>query len=1342
MKKTIINLGIKVLLVTGLLSSTLLYVSEPNHSDPVVNSIDRAAHARVSEDYGRLPLSFEANLGQTDAQVKFVSRGRGYNLFLTATEAVLAWQRAEQYNELLRMQLSGANDTATLTGLDELPGKANYFIGSDRQQWLSDIPTFSRVKYENIYPGVDLVFYGNQRQLEYDFVIAPGADPATIKLAFHGAKSLEIDGNGDLLISTAGGEIRQHRPRVYQETNNKKDYIAGDFILESDREVSFQVASYDASRPLVIDPVLDYYTYLGGSGDDRGFDIAIDTTGNAYVTGFTNSLNFPTVGSLPASNGQNNGAGYDAFITKFNSNGSAVIYSTYLGGNGDDLGRGIAVDAAGNAYVTGRTDSLNFPVLNAYDNAFSAGDCVDFSGNPIPCFDAFVTKLNANGSAVLYSTYLGGSGLENGDAGDIAVDAVGNVYVIGNTESLDFPTTPNAYQSQPGGGSGGVGGNEGDAFIAKLDTKASGLVSLVYSTYLGSNNGDSGYGIAVDAAGNIYVTGFTKSRNASRPFPITAGACQPNFGGDTDIFVAMLDLSQAGSASLVYSTFLGGSGSDIGYAIAVDAAGNAYVTGAANNNGTFAAKINPSQFGASSCVYFKTDIGGNRGLDIGVDADGNAYVTGGNNGAFLSKLNSTGTAIDYFMPLAAQTGFGLAVDCAGNVYVTGETSSAGAATQGAYQTNFAGQQDAFIAKITENRAAVSDLSIIKSPPSSPAVIGVNITYSITVTNNGPCAATNVVVTDNLPPSTTFVSCASTGSGVCGGMGNNRTITIATLAAGTSATITIVANVNCSTPEGTLISNTITASSLTADPNHQNNSATATVTAVNTPPEITAPADVMLTTEPGASISSCSLLVSDSRLGQPTINDNCPDTVTLMRTGVPSNNQFPVGTTTITYTATDASGSTASATQKVIVIDGTRPQITAPQNVTVNTGAATSCSVNISNALLGNAQATDNCDSSPVITRSGVPSGNQFPVGTTILTYTATDAAGNTAMATQTVTVIDDTLPTITAPADIVKLSPTLPVTVTIGSAIANDNCADFVITNNAPAQFPTGETIVTWTVTDKSGNKASAAQRVRVIAAATMKVTAAVQTFTAANSTPTLTPLTVNMKLFDKTIVGSVSASQFDKQYNSTTGLISSAHISISGPQTVTMVNGTANQYIMLVPANDPANTGIGSGDYLLIGQGLVNGTTVYPGDETLTAVMTGSETELDLQVIVNKNGNVKEAKVKRQRGSLLIISEPAYIDVVPTQPFPIIYISVAGSWAATVTVAPPAGFVSTPSSQEVSVSTNVVQALDFTITQSALSVPSRINPRADDKERLKVTHKIKHNGKEISVTFDVPKKR
>jgi hypothetical protein len=792
MMKRAYFVGVFQCLTTALLLSQANPVSQINRSARVVSpssvsQSDPGAQAKILDSYGKLPLSFEANHGQTDGRVKFLSRTGGFTLFLTGDEAVLALRGSAAKKSsprgltpassapligtaeavlfpktvlaaaaaseaaigtttestvggVLRMKLRNANPAAKVTGVDRLAGTSNYFIGNDPAQWRSKVPTYMRVKYEGIYSGIDLVYYGNQRQLEYDFIVAPGADPRRIAFEVRGAKRIRRDEHGDVLFNTGDGEIRWHKPVAYQEKNGTRQEIAARYAITDTNRVGFELATYDAGRPLYIDPLI-YSTYLGGSSLDAGSGIAVDSAGNAYVTGTTYSADFPTTPGASETTckscGTTNG---DAFVTKFNPAGSSLIYSTYLGGKKDDYGISIAVDSAGNAYVTGQTASTNFPTKSPLQPAYGGGS-----------YDGFVSKINPSGSALLYSTYLGGNGEDLGQG--IAVDAAGDAYVTGYTTSTNF-RTKNPLQAANAGA--------GDGFVAEINPTGS---ALVYSTYLGGSGLDYGAAVAVDSAGNAYVTGTTYSTDFPLKNPLQAAP-----GGDWEAFVAKIGPS--GSA-LDYSTYLGGSGSGnvggSGYGIAVDSGGYAYVTGyttSANfptTPGAFqtnfggewdavVSKINPT----GSALVYSTYLGGSKvetGWAIALDGEGDAYVSGstgsrnfptvnpfqralkGGGDAFVSKLNAAGSALLYSTYLGgsgAEDGFGIAVDSAGHAYVTGDTSSTNFPTMNPVQSaHGGGQYDAFVAEIDVRTPTRT--SVTSSP--NPSTYGQAVTFTAMVTSD-------------------------------------------------------------------------------------------------------------------------------------------------------------------------------------------------------------------------------------------------------------------------------------------------------------------------------------------------------------------------------------------------------------------------------------------------------------------------------------------------------------------------------------------------------------------------------------------------------------------------------
>ncbi|HEY3068171.1 MAG TPA: SBBP repeat-containing protein [Methylomirabilota bacterium] len=671
----------------------------------------------------RTRVAFEMNQGQTDEEVRFIARANAYTLFLTPTDAVMTLRNRGEDRAVVRMKLVGANQAPRIAGVGELAGKANYFKRGPAATRITGVPIFAAVKYTDVYPGIDLVYHGRQDEVEYDFVLAPGADPAAIALAFDGADRLDVSADGDLVVHTAAGELRQLRPVVYQEVEGVRRDVTGRYVLKGAREVGIRVGTHDQAQALVIDPVLVYSTYLGGSGDDGALRIAVDGAGNAYVTGTTSSVDFPTTAGADRTLGGNQ----DAFVAKFSPTG-ALVYSTYLGGPCDDEGRGIAVDGGGNAYITGRIGlcfgssdpagvlvaKLNPAGALVYSFTFggSLGDssrgqgiAVDSAGNAYvtglaqagshdfpttagayrttDCngflADGFAAKINPGGTGFVYSTFLCGTAHESPNA--IAIDAAGNAYVAGSTESHDFPVV-NAFQPAHHGGPAGTTG-----FVAKLDPTGS---SLIYSTYLGGTFDDHVNGIAVDSQGNAYVTGDTSGGD----FPTTAGVVQPNapfpicFGQIcVDAFVAKF----TPTGSLVYSTYLAGGLDDSGEAIAVDGAGNVYVAGSTTsldfpirdafqtqNRGlsdAFITKLNPD----ATRILYSSYLGGGK-------RDGSNANTEGTDGAG-----------------------GIAVDSAGNVHMSGVTSSFDfPTTAGAFQRNFGGGtcflsepcNDAFVARIT------------------------------------------------------------------------------------------------------------------------------------------------------------------------------------------------------------------------------------------------------------------------------------------------------------------------------------------------------------------------------------------------------------------------------------------------------------------------------------------------------------------------------------------------------------------------------------------------------------------------------------------------------------------
>jgi hypothetical protein len=637
--------------VALLSSAALLFSANPGRT----SSVSEVAGARLRESYGKLPLSFEENHGQTDARVKFLSQGNGYTLLLSpgAVELNLARPQRDRH-AALRMSFPGAQRSPQVTGDGRQAAVSSYFVGNDPAKWVSGAPNYARVRYQELYPGVDLVFYGNQRQLEYDLVVAPGADPAAIRMQFDGVDSLHLDSAGNLVLRAGAGELRQHRPIVYQERDGARQVLNGRYVIHAHNRVAFEIAQYDTRKPLIIDPVLTFATYLGTPGEELyGLSattdnatypaVAVDPQGNIYLTGFNGgtAAQFPgNIGSvtLPAPGGGTGGGGTEVFVVKMNSAGTGLAYSVVFGGGQTDVGGGIAVDASGNAYVTGYTSSTNFPI--------SAGAPQTVLHGPT---NAFMTKLNATGTALTYSTYLGGSGSDWGRA--IAVDASGNAYVTGTAQEVagtNFPlvnpllATPaagfltelssagtafvystfldgigygitldtSAYTYVTGSTGTVAAPSPAQAYVLKVNPSGAGVAyGPVYLGNSGAGLQSVGFGIALDSQGNVYVTGMTNDPN----FPVTAGAAQTTYGGGlTDAFA--VKLGPTGALPPIYATYIGGIGSNIiperGAGIGVDASGYAYVSGTTQCIGFPVTSPISGALNGSPAVLMKSSLSG------------------------------------------------------------------------------------------------------------------------------------------------------------------------------------------------------------------------------------------------------------------------------------------------------------------------------------------------------------------------------------------------------------------------------------------------------------------------------------------------------------------------------------------------------------------------------------------------------------------------------------------------------------------------------------------------------------------------------------------------------------
>jgi uncharacterized repeat protein (TIGR01451 family) len=840
---------------------------------------------------------------------------------------------------VLRLALKGANPRAAATGVDRLPGVKNYLIGRDSRRWHTGLPTYSKVRFQEIYPGINLSYYGSQRQLEYDFEVAPGADPNRIRLSCDGARVLNIDADGDLVLKLDDGELRQHKPIIYQNLNGQRVPIDGRFVIRRQGEIGFEIGKYDTNNPLVIDPTLVYSTYLGGAGTDSGSSIDIDNSGNIYITGTTSSTTFPSLNPFQSAN-----AGLDdVFVTKLNPAGSSVLYSTYVGGSGTDRGDGLFVDRSSEAvYVVGRVDALSvdFPTTaGAFATTYRGGD-----------FDAFVLKLNPAGNSLAYSTFLGGE--ENDSAVGVAADSNGNAYVTGGTRSHGFPTTTNAFQFTVAG--------DTDAYLLKFNAAGS---AILYSTLLGGGATDRGSSVKIDNAGNAYLVGYTSSQD----FP-TESAFQNSVAGSFDAFIGKIDTNASGVSSLAFCSYLGGTTDDKGYGLSLDPSNDMYVAGQTNSTDfpllnpaqaakggsfdAFIAKI--SQTGTKIYATYLGGTGDDRATGIAVNSTGNAYVTGftgstnfptaiplqlsngGGTDMFVAKVNSSGNGLLYstYLGGSANEDFtstttfsgNIAVDSSGIAYITGYTASGNFPTVLPFQAaNAGGASDAFIVKISDTTPAVdftinvspasqtvnpgsgagytvtvtpsggftgsvglsvsgqsldtvsafnpvsisitdsnaktsmltlttttstppgsypltitgtsgnlqhntgaslivagatsANLAVAKTASPNPAIVSTSLTYRIVVTNKGPSPASNTTLRDTLPAGVTFVSSSPT-QGSCSGT-TTVTCNFGSLAMGSSAIASIVV-----TPQSTAqLSNTASASATESDPDLSDNSAT-------------------------------------------------------------------------------------------------------------------------------------------------------------------------------------------------------------------------------------------------------------------------------------------------------------------------------------------------------------------------------------------------------------------------------------------------------------------------------------------------------------------------------------
>ncbi len=770
-----------------------------------------AARYEAQKAYGKLPLSFEVIPGARAGEANAVARSRGFSLLLIGSEAdIVIGEDNPAKKQFLQMRVLGANRNASAIGIGRLETRSNYLIGNDANKWRVGIPNFDRVLLRNVYPGIDLTYYGQQGDLEYDFVVAPGSDPRCIRIKFAGARQLRLSG-GDLLLRMSDGELRLHKPLVYQvRQDGKKLPITGHFRLTNHNEVTFEIGHYDPRRATVIDPGLVYSSYLGGSGRDEALGIAVGKDGSAYVVGSTTSSDFPVSRSgMQSSIGRGESS---VFVTKLNPSGDAIEYSTYLGGSQRSTGAAIAVNQNGEAYITGSTYSPDFPVTHGVMQPNNAGN-----------MDAFIAELSADGSQLLYSTYLGGSGEDEAHA--LALDASGNAFVAGSTFSNDFPS--NAVRNHANCGAAPCR----QAFVARVNPTAS---AADYATFIGGSGDTSASSIALDLSGAAYIAGDT----AAKDFPATTASflthasdhseCLVVGGKCGDVFVAKL----SSLGTVLYATNIGGSGDQHANAIAVDEAGAAYVTGGTDSKdfpitsgafrsvpspGTtkaFIFKVNP----VGSTLEFSTLLGGQQedeGKSIALDTTRHVYVAGrtssslfpttadafqnrltGKSAGFLSRLDSSGAKLEYstfFGGSGSDVATAVALDSAGNIYLAGSTDSIDFPLLKPLQKNLTGERNAFVAKFG---AAPSGAEQVGNSPASTAAPIVKLSatllqflnqkpgtssasQTVTLTNSGTASLTSIVVGVAGTNAADF-SVTTTPPTNCGGI----------LAAGATCTLTV------------------------------------------------------------------------------------------------------------------------------------------------------------------------------------------------------------------------------------------------------------------------------------------------------------------------------------------------------------------------------------------------------------------------------------------------------------------------------------------------------------------------------------------------------------------------
>jgi hypothetical protein len=1075
------------------------------------------ATAKLHANYGKLPLSFEPNRGQAGQGVKFLARGSGYALQLTPGGAVLALSKHSPDSALsrssqnpgadgsatLRWRLLGANPAPEISGESLLPGTVSYYSGANAANWLTNVPTYARVRYRSVLPGVDLVYYGHGRQLEYDFVVAPGANPKCIRLRFDGAAAMRVDSSGNLVVPLSGSDVRFKKPVVYQEKNGKRRHVSGSYELHAKNRVGFRIGAYDRQLPLVIDPVLDYATYYGGPDRDSVNAIAVDAAGNAFVAGETLVQRaVPLPGACPG--GQTcPTSDVDAIVSKIDPTGSTVLWTVLVGGSGTDVANAITLDNQGNVFVAGSTTSNSLPTGIGFDPTCGTDGTCGEQTFQFPRTDGFVMKLAPN-SVFQSGTYLGGNledeilgmavdasgvyltGHSNAGLNDfplvnpasstssfndifvakftpdlsqlvystlfgqdrgngIAVNALGEAFVVGQSRELAF-TTPNAYQSFPGGK---------NVFLFKLSADGA---SVPYATYLyGGDSPSAAFAVALDSVGKAYLTGETSDEF----FPMV-NSFQPTmvYRSDRDghVFVAIIDTSLSGAASLVYSTYLGAGGRDVGRAIALDAAGNVYVAGHTKN---YLSDPTDPQFPLVNSLR--------PCLDPGIDAQGNWRDF---ENPFLAILNPSGSALLFSTCLGSDTerdqALALALDPSGSVYLGGWTQSAQfPVTPGVHGTTYGGNQDGIVAKLSGLLLPPSVSISIDDVQASEGNSGTTqFTFNVTLSAVSGNAVTVDFATADGAAATSDNDYAAT----------NGTLTFAPGETVKTITVDVTGDTNFEPDENFFVDLTNASGAAIAKAqglgNIQNDDAN-TVT-------ITIQEDISVTDTPGVQPSAMlavneSIAVTDAPGVLPSamigINEaiTVMDAPALLPSAMIAVNENVVVTDTLQITP---------------VLVNQPPAVNAGPDQSVEATSPAGAQVSLSG--FGNDPDGDSllfAWNGPFGTLTGASISPVLSLGTHTLTLTADDGNGHLASDTVNITVQDTTAPALTLPANMNAIASSAAGTAVIFLASATDLVSGTVIPSCVPASggiFVIGTTTVNCTAADGTGNLASGSFTVTV----------------------------------------------------------------------------------------------------------------------------------------------------------------------------------------------------------------------------------------------------------------------